>query len=167
TAGGFLALTPKTQANGKSAVKQDSPTAQLPIGRVVLFSSGVGYFQREGTVEGNARVDLSFDVKDINDLIKSMVVRDLDGGVVSTVNYDSNAPVEKTLRSFAINLNGDPSFSAILAQARGEKVEVILQQTNATQPGTLTGTIIGVEAQKQPAGKDATVNVELLNLWCS
>src|SRR5207302_5869528 len=73
----------------------------------------------------------------------------------------------KTLKSFAINLNGDPSFSAILNQARGEKVEVVLQQTNATQPGTLTGTVIGMETQKQPAGKDGTVNVELLNLWCA
>src|SRR5713226_3347028 len=75
--------------------------AGLPIGQIVLFSSGVGYFQREGTVEGNARVDLSFDVRDINDLIKSMVLRDLDGGVVTAVSYDSNAPVERTLKSFA------------------------------------------------------------------
>ncbi len=141
--------------------------AQLPLGQIVLFSSGVGYFQREGTVEGNARVDLSFPVQDINDLLKSMVVRDLDGGVVSTISYDSNAPVEKTLKSFAVNLNGDPSFAGILNQARGEKVEVVLQQTNATQPGTLTGTVIGIEAHQQPAGKDTTVNVELLNLWCS
>src|SRR5262244_1325309 len=59
--------------------------AQLPIGQVVLFSSGVGYFQREGAVEGDARVDLSFPVSDINDLIKSMVLRDLDGGHVSAV----------------------------------------------------------------------------------
>src|SRR5207253_9274657 len=149
---------------GKSG-QNDTPTAktiQLPIGQIVLFSSGVGYFQREGAVEGNTRVDLSFPVQDINDLLKSMVVRDLDGGIVSTVSYDSNAPVEKTLKSFAINLNGDPSFSAILNQARGEKVEVVLQQTNATQPGTLTGTVIGMETQKQPAGKDGTVNVELL-----
>jgi hypothetical protein len=139
---------------------------QLPLAQVVLFSSGVGYFQREGSVEGNTRVDLSFPVQDINDLLKSMVLRDLDGGVISTVSYDSNAPVEKTLKSFAINLNGNPSFGAILNQARGEKVEVVLQQTNATQPGTLTGTVIGIEPQKQAVGKD-TVEVELLNLWCA
>src|SRR5947209_1977725 len=80
--------------------QDESPSArtiQLPIGRVVLFSSGVGYFQREGAVEGNARVDLSFPVTDVNDLLKSMVLRDLDGGHISTVSYDSNAPVERTL----------------------------------------------------------------------
>jgi hypothetical protein len=106
-------------------------------------------------------------VQDINDLLKSMVVRDHDGGVVSTVSYDSNAPVEKTLKSFAINLNGNPSFAGILTQARGEKVEVVLQQTNATQPGTLNGTVVGIETQHQPAGKDGAINVELLNLWCT
>src|SRR5262249_51004667 len=168
TAGGFFWITPKTQADGNSAVKKDeTPAAQLPIGRVVLFSSGVGYFQREGQVEGNARVDLSFDVKDINDLIKSMVVRDLDGGTVSTVSYDSNAPVERTLKSFAINLNGSPSFANILDQARGEKVEVVLAQANAAQPGTLSGTVIGVESQTQAVGKDGKAEVQLLNLWCS
>ncbi len=150
------------------AVRDGTPTgAPLPLSQIVLFSSGVGYFQREGTVEGNARVDLSFPVQDINDLLKSMVVRDMDGGVVSTISYDSNAPVEKTLKSFAINLNGNPSFSGILSQARGEKVEVVLQQTNATQPSTLTGTVIGVETHQQSAGKDSTVSVELLNLWCN
>jgi hypothetical protein len=43
----------------------------------------------------------------------------------------------------------------------------VLQQSNATQPGTITGAIMGVEKQKQQVGKDATVEVELLNLWCA
>jgi hypothetical protein len=141
-------------------------TQQLPIGQVVLFSSGVGYFQREGSVDGTTRVDLSFPVQDINDLLKSMVLRDLDGGHISTVSYDSNAPVERTLKSFAINLTGNPSFGAILNQARGEKVEVVLQQANATQPGTMSGTVIGIEKQHVAVGKD-TVEVEMLNLWCA
>jgi hypothetical protein len=151
---------PKDAAHAEASV-------QLPIGQVVLFSSGVGYFQREGTVTGNARVDLSFPVADINDLIKSMVLRDLDGGHVSAVSYDSNAPVEKTLKSFAVDLSANPGFGVILNQARGEKVEVVLNQANAGQPGTMTGSVVGVEKQKQAAGKDATVEVELLNMWCA
>ena len=134
---------------------------------MVLFSSGVGYFQREGVIDGDARVDLSFPTQDINDLIKSMVLRDLDGGHVSAVSYDSNAPVEKTLQSFAVNLSANPTFGQVLNQARGEKVEVVLQQANAAQPGTLTGAIMGVETQQQPAGKEGVVNVEQLNLWCA
>jgi hypothetical protein len=105
----YLLLSPlvlaKPESRDEARGAGKAPSAeQLPLGQIVLFSSGVGYFQREGTVEGTTRVDLSFSVQDINDLLKSMVIRDLDGGAVSTVAYDSNAPVEKTLKSFAINL---------------------------------------------------------------
>jgi len=146
---------------------QPAVSAQLPVAQAILYSSGVGYFQREGTVEGNTRVDLTFPVQDVNDLLKSMVLQDLGGGVISAVSYDSQAPIEKTLQSFAVNLTGNPGFGAVLAQARGEKVAVTLQQGNAAQPGNVTGSIIGVEKQKQQVSKDSIVEVEMLNLWCA
>ena len=162
-----LFFTSHSARSGNNPVEPTrSPAAQLPIAQVVLFSSGVGYFQREGEVQGNARVDLSFPVQDINDLLKSMVLQDHGGGHVAAVNYDSQAPVEKTLRSFAINLTNNPTFGQILNQARGEKVEAILQQTQNAQPGTLTGVIMGVEKKKEPAGKEV-VEAEFLNLWCA
>jgi len=151
--------------NGPGPGPARAVAAPLPIAQVVLFSSGVGYFQREGEVQGNARIDLSFPVQDINDLLKSMVLQDLGGGRISAVSYDSQAPVAKTLRSFAINLTNNPSFGQILNQARGEKVEAVLQQ-GAAQPGTLTGVIVGVEHKRELAGKD-TVEGEFINLWCA
>src|SRR5215472_1670280 len=124
--------TAKNEGEKKEAGK--SATADLlPISQVVLFSSGVGYFQREGSIEGDQRVDLSFPQQDVNDLIKSLTLRDLDGGHISAVSYDSNVPVERTLQSYAINLTSNPTFGQILNQARGEKVEVVLQQA-AAQP---------------------------------
>jgi hypothetical protein len=95
-----------------------------------------------------------------------MVLRDLGGGLITTVSYESNAPVERTLKSFAINLTANPTFGAILNQARGEKVEVVLQQTNATQPGTLAGTVTGIEKQRTAVAKEP-VDIEMLNLWCA
>jgi hypothetical protein len=154
----------KPADHGPQAVKS---SAALPIDQVVLYSSGVGYFQRAGKVQGNARIDLAFQVQDINDLLKSMVLRDLAGGQVSAVSYDSQDPVDKTLKSFAINLNGNPSYAAILNQARGERIEAVLQQSNATQPGTLTGSLLGVEQQKQQVGKDQVVETDVLNMWCA
>src|SRR5262249_42253474 len=79
--------------------------------------------------------------------------------------HDGNVPVERTLRSFAVDLTGNPTFSAILNQARGEKVEVVLQQ-GAAQPGNLSGSVIGVEHKKVQVNKDI-VEVECLNLWCA
>src|SRR5262249_20174883 len=80
--------------------------------------------------------------------------------------YDSREPIARTLSSFAINLSGNPTFAGIVQQARGERVEVTTAPTAANQPGKLVGTIVGVEKQKVPAGT-ATVDAEVLNLWCA
>ena len=104
-------------------------TAVLPLSHVVLFSSGVGYFQREGEIDGDARVDLTFPATDVNDLIKSLVLQDTGGGKVATINYDSQDPIEKTLKTFALDLTSNPTLGHLLNQARGEKVEVTLQQS--------------------------------------
>jgi hypothetical protein len=157
---------PAEGAKPEATAKAPS-SPNLPIAQAVLFSSGVGFFQREGEIDGNQRIDLSFPVGDINDLLKSMVLQDLGGGHVSAVSYESRDPIDKTLKSFAINLTSNPGYGQILNQARGEKVEVVLQSTSNAQPGTLTGTIIGVEDQEQAVAKDKAVKVEMLNLWCA
>jgi hypothetical protein len=159
---------PAAADNGKGEERaaQLKPAVSLPISQVILFNSGVGHFTRSGEVDGDVRVDLTFPEQDINDLIKSMTLRDLSpNGRVAAVTYDSRDPIDRTLASFAINLNNSPSLAQILTQARGEQVEVTLVNT-ATQPGSLTGKIIGVEQQAQPS-KEGTVPVSVLNLWCA
>src|SRR4051812_3274985 len=175
TAGGLL-LTQKGESapergNGghaDAAKPADlKPAVSLPISQVILFNSGVGHFTRSGEVEGDARVDLTFPEQDVNDLIKSMTLRDLSpNGRVAAVTYDSHDPIDRTLASFAINLNNSPSLAQILTQARGEQVEVTLTNT-ASQPGNLTGKIIGVEQQAQPSKDGPAVPVTVLNLWCA
>src|SRR5947208_1996398 len=144
-------------ADGKQDLK---PAVNLPMTRVVLFNSGVGYFSRSGEVEGDARVDLTFQETDVNDLLKSMVLEDFGNGRIAAVSYDSREPISRTLSSFAINLNANPTFAGILSQARGERIEVTAQPTAANQPGKLVGTIVGIEKQKVPAGQ-AQIDVEV------
>jgi hypothetical protein len=161
-----LALRPAA-TDARPAGAPAPEAARLPVKRAVLFSSGVGQFVREGEVEGDARIDLSFPVNDINDLIKSLVLQDLGGGLVAAVAYDSHDPVEKTLKSFAVDLTSNPSYAQLLDQARGEKVEVVLQQSAGQAAGTLSGTVIGVEHQKQVVNEKAVAEVASLNLWCA
>ncbi|MEN6546649.1 MAG: hypothetical protein ABFE07_11440, partial [Armatimonadia bacterium] len=61
--------------------------AELPLTRVQLFSSGVGYFEREGKVEGNTTVEMTFRTAQINDILKSLVLQDFGGGKISPVTY--------------------------------------------------------------------------------
>ncbi len=161
---GFLANTLVPTAD--AAAKADGDPKQsvsLPIKQVVLFNSGVGYFGRTGEVDGEARVDLTFPESDINDLLKSMTQQDFNNGHISAVSYDSHEPVDRTLASFAIDLNGQPTLANILGQARGEQVEVVMNTTVTTQPGTIKGTILGTEIQKVPVGA-AQIDCVVLNV---
>ena len=163
-----LAREQAQPAAGQNPNPNLKPANPLPISKVVLFNSGVGYFHRSGMVEGDARVDLQFQATDINDLIKSMVLDD-PKGIVLPLRYDSQEPIEKTLRSFAINLSTNPTFGQILNQARGEKIELTLLSNNSGLPGTISGTIIGMESAHRLPSPSATsvTEMEFLNLMCA
>lgn len=130
--------------------------AALPLKKVVLFNSGVGFFEHAGQVTGDAAIDLKFKVDDVNDLLKSLVPEDLDGGRVSTVTYGSMDPISKTLQSFEIDLTTNPTVADLLAQLRGEKIELETSKT-------VVGTIVGVEKRKR-AVKEEILEEEFVNV---
>ncbi len=121
-----------------AAAASAEPT-DLNTTRIALFSSGVGYFERTANITGTATAELRFRTDQINDILKSMVVQDFGGGKVGVVTYASQDPIEKTLRSFGVNLTDNPTLAQLLDQLRGEPVTV-------TGPVNLTGAIIGVES---------------------
>ena len=136
-----------------------APTT-LPLTNVTLYSSGVGYFQHDGDVQGSSQLDLRFKTETINDLLKSLVVQDFGGGRVSVVTYESRDPLTKTLQSFAINLTGNPSQAKLLEQLRGERIEV-------EAPQAITGLVLGVETKPQSlpdAKPPALLPVDYVNL---
>jgi hypothetical protein len=135
-------------------------TSSLPLSKIVLYSSGVGYFQHDGTVQDRAKLDLRFNVNQVNDLLKSLVLQDFGGGKVASVSYSSRDPIAKTLGSFGINLNGNPSLGQLLTQVRGEAVEL-------ASPNAITGTLIGIEKKQevvQDGSQRRVVETEYINL---
>ncbi|MFO0896171.1 MAG: hypothetical protein U0836_01980 [Pirellulales bacterium] len=129
----------------------------MPLKKAVLFNSGVGFFERSGKVAGDAELELQFNAEDINDLLKSMVLQDLGGGKISAVTYSSRDPVTKTLKTFAIDLTSNPTLAQLLAQIRGEKVEL-------EAPNALSGLIVGVEVRSEPTRDGGAVEREFLTL---
>ena len=130
----------------------------VPVTKVMLFSSGVGYFEHAGTVHGNSSTELRFKTSQINDILKSLVLQDQDGGRVGAITYASQDPLAKTLRSFQIDITSNPSQADLLNQLRGARVTV---QARAER---LTGTILGVEVRRVPVDKGGPVEVPVLNL---
>jgi hypothetical protein len=141
------------------ATGQETPQPEppLPLKRVVLFSSSVGFFEHRGEIEGNKTIEFSFKSSDINDLLKSLVVQDRNGGLVTAVNYGSPEPIARTLRSFAIDLTESPSLAQIFQQLRGQKVQL-------EAPASITGVVVGVETRKVPIGLKEAIEVDVVNL---
>lgn len=129
---------------------------ELKLNRVALFSSGVGFFEQAGDVEGDATAELAFRTEQINDILKSLIVRDLDGGTVGAVGYSARDPIEKTLRSFAVDITGKPTLGQLLDQLRGEPVEI-------SGSRAIVGVILGVEKQRQVVER-SVVEIEMLNV---
>jgi hypothetical protein len=148
------AAQPAGGAEEAAATQPAARQAQIPVKMVVLFSSGVGYFEHFGSVAGEGRTELRFKTQQINDILKSLVLQDLDGGRVATITYPSQDPVAKTLKSFQVDITANPSLAELLNQLRGAKVTVS-QAAEKTR-----GTILGVEKKKKQIGPEGKETIE-------
>jgi hypothetical protein len=132
---------------------------KLPIRRVILYSNGVAYVERRGFVTGNAEVSLSFKQSQVDDVLKSMIVLDLNKGKIGAVSYNSSAPISSRMSEIPFSVNpvsGDGGgISAVLAQLQGAKVVV------ASTKGTAIGSILTVE-QKQIKTEKETKTTSVL-----
>jgi hypothetical protein len=56
--------------------------ADLPVRQIVLYKSGVGYFERAGDLKAGESALLDFKASDMNDVLKSLTVEDKSGAKV-------------------------------------------------------------------------------------
>lgn len=131
------------------AMAYQDEAQDLPITAITLYRSGVGSFERVGSIRGDANVYLRVDQDQLNDLLKSLVVLDGGGGRVGAISYGSREPIERRLASFGVNLADNPSMAELLGRLRGAKVQV------QTADSTATGTIASVEPVQRAEGDTA------------
>jgi hypothetical protein len=110
--------------------------AELPVAKVALFSSGVAYFERSGTVSGDAVVSLPFAAGEVNDALKSLIVAE--GSSSPSVSYPSRESLDRALKDFRIDLSGAPGVAELLSRLRGAEVEL-------DTPQTVSGRIVSIE----------------------
>lgn len=130
--------------------------ADLEVRRVALFSSGVAYFECEATITDSGSAELNFRAAQINDVIKSLIVDDK-AGTGAFISYASQAPIERTLKSFGVDITGKPTLAALLDQLRGEPVEIAGARA-------VKGLIVGVEKQEMAVGNDKTIVYDVVNI---
>jgi hypothetical protein len=136
--------------------------ASLPLTHVTLYTSGVGYFERTGSVIDDSQTDLDFPVDQVNDVLKSLVVIDYGGGTIEPVTYGAQDTMDKQLKAYSIDVSDDPSQAQLLDRMRGTQVTVAISGT--PQPTPVTGTIVGVETKTVNLPNSATTTSSTLNL---
>lgn len=137
---------------------QNAAGQSLPLRQVVLYSSGVGYFQRSGTVNGTAAVDLNFRTEKINDLLKSLVLLDPQGGA-RTVAYPTPASLARRLNKSGQALGTGISLGSLLSQFQGAQV---LLTPAGGQP--VEGRLVSVHVKPTPVKEVGVVQADVLNL---
>lgn len=154
-----LTIAFSLQISVLTPVAAKDSAAEIPIHKVALYSSGVGYFEHFGKVEGSAATELRFKTDQVNDILKSLVLEDLDGGKIGAAVYPSRDPVEKALRSFQVNLATDPDMTQLLQQLRGAKVKA------SVGAEAVEGTILGMEKRPKALSQQGVPSeVAVLNI---
>ena len=81
----LVMLTVVLAACSDGRARYPSADATLRLSRVVLYRNGIGYFERQGQIEGDTlRIKVRKD--HINDLLKSLTVVKRDGGQALSVS---------------------------------------------------------------------------------
>ena len=109
-------------------------------------------------VHGNGATELRFKTSQINDILKSLMLQDQDGGRVGAITYPSQDPISKTLKSFQVDITRNPGLGELLNQLRGARVTI---QSHLEK---VSGTVLGVETRRKAAEKGEAVDVSVLNL---
>lgn len=132
--------------------------SRFPIQRIVLYKHGVGYFEREGMVEGDETITLTFKQNEVSDVLKSLTVLDLHGGHISSVSYDSTKPLEQMLREVALQIPDSGSVVGLIPQIKGARVAL---HTGVSDP--IEGCLLGVDTTEKQTG-DGIVKVVLVSV---
>jgi len=133
----ILGLIVPLSSYGK--VNESTNDNQMAIRKVVLYKSGVGYFEMRGTVAGGKAVRLYFRRNQMNDLLKSLTVLNASGGKINSIVYDSTKTVKQLLSDYTFDLRKGQGLPQVLQQLQGSKIELMTGST------TTKGTIVGVE----------------------
>ena len=136
------------RANPTQLTTTSAPSQTLPIRRVILYSNGVAYIERRGTVTGHAEIGLSFKQSQVDDVLKSMVVLDLGQGRIGAVSYNSSAPPAARLADIPFSIDAGSEggngggLAGVLSQLQGAHVAI------TTANRTAIGSILTVEERK-------------------
>ncbi len=142
----FLAMT----AFGAGSAE---PAYAPEVHSVTMFTNGTSLVTYEAVVDGDGTLEMPVSGEDMLDILKTLVVQDLDGGTVSSAEFPAKDPINRTLGRLSIDLSGNPGIRDLLIRSRGMEVRVQAAESS------ISGVIMGLENRSSPSGSGEHVNL--------
>ena len=149
----LIALGLPSLSAGEGALEKMREPDRLPVTHVTLYTAGLAWMVHETTVTDNEVIYFSVEQNDINDILKSLIVEDLGGGTVDSINFDSDNPLAVALSDLRVNPSGSPALVDFIRRTQGEPVSV------TTGEGTFSGRIFSVEVLNNNESRQVLLNL--------
>jgi hypothetical protein len=150
-------LSGQTPAPPRAEATAAQPSTPLPVRRVVLYKTGVGYFEHLGTVRDSQDIAIRFTSAQLDDVLKTLTAIDLGKGQVTSISYNSVAPLERRLGALRLPVDEQTTMVQLLTSLRGARVEV---SSGAT---AVAGRLLSVEHRSETRGTQV-VNVQVFSI---
>jgi len=134
----------QTRKPGPPEPAANSSAAALPLRRVILYKNGIGYFEHSTKVKGSQELHIDFTTGQLNDALASLTAYDLGGGQITSIRFNSIAPLSERLRALHLPINQQTTRQQFLNALRGTPVEI---QSGTTR---VTGKLLSVETYRKP-----------------
>jgi len=97
--------------------------SDLVLRRVTLSSGGVGYFEYEASVDGDATLSLDVPLDQVDDVLKSLVVYD-NSGRAGEITLPGREPVTQSFADLPFDHSALASTTSLLNALQGSKVRI-------------------------------------------
>jgi len=119
-----------------SAVALPVAAQELTLKRVMLSSGGIGYFEHEAEIDGNAELKLNVRLDQVDDVLKSLVVYDDKGGI-GGVSLPGKEPLTEAFRGLPFDQGALESLATLVQALQGAEITV-------SGPRMVSGRVVAV-----------------------
>ena len=115
--------------------------AELALKRVDLSTGGVGYFEYEAQVQGDATLALDVRLDQVDDVLKSLVVYD-GGGTAGEITLPGREPLTQSFADLPFDRNALQSAIGLLNALQGAEVRI-------AAPKAISGRLVHVDRETE------------------
>ncbi|MDS1137818.1 DUF4139 domain-containing protein [Nitratireductor indicus] len=131
-------------------LQSGASASESRVEAITLSSGGLAEVNRSARVSGNETVEIEIPLEQVDDILKSLVVRD-PSGKVGGLTLDGLSPVEETFRRLPFGPDTMGSLPDLAASLQGVSIR-------ATSGGrTVEGVVLGVGSERRGSGPEASI----------